>query len=67
MQAITADTVIAYIISACRAARAFNKSHRRSHIGANGVSGHPGKMVEKLKSENMQKSSFLNGGWGVKV
>ena len=64
MQAITADTVIAYIISARRAARAFNKSHRRSHIGANGVSGPPGKMVEKLKSENMQKSSFLNGRVG---
>jgi len=23
----------------------------------------PGKMDEKLKSENTQKSSFLNGGW----
>ena len=34
--------------------------HGRPHIGANGVSWPPGKMDEKLKSENMQKkSSFL--------
>jgi len=35
-------------------------AHWRPHIGANGVSWPPGKMDEKLKSENMQKkSSFL--------
>jgi len=34
--------------------------HGRPHIGTNGVSLPPGKMDEKLKSENMQKkSSFL--------
>jgi len=36
-------------------------SHGRPHIEANGVSWPPGKIDEKLKSENMQKkSSFLN-------
>ena len=30
----------------------------RPHIGANGVSGPPWKMDEKLKSENMQKEQF---------
>jgi len=35
-------------------------NHGRPHIGANGVSYPPGKMDEKLKSENTQKnSSFL--------
>jgi len=34
--------------------------HGRPHIGANGVSWpHPGKMDEKLKSENMQKRACL--------
>jgi len=33
-------------------------SRGRQHMGANGVSWPPGKMDEKLKSENMQKSSF---------
>ena len=37
-----------------------NRHHGRPHIGANGVSWPPpGKMDEKLRSENMQKSSFL--------
>ena len=45
----------------------FNNSYRlpgRPHIWANGVSWPSGKMDEKLKSENTQKSSFLNGGGG---
>jgi len=31
----------------------------RPHIGANGVSWPPGKMDEKLKSENMQKTAVF--------
>jgi len=33
--------------------------HGRPHIGANGVSYPPGKMAEKLKSENMQKRAVF--------
>ena len=33
--------------------------HGRPHIGANDVSGLPGKMDEKLKSENMQKRAVF--------
>jgi len=33
-------------------------SHGRPHIGAYWVSSPPGKMDEKLKSENMQKEQF---------
>ena len=33
--------------------------HGRPHIGANGVSWPPGKMDEKLKSENMQKRAVF--------
>ena len=33
-------------------------THGRPHIGANGVSCPPGKMDNKLKSENMQKEQF---------
>ena len=33
--------------------------HGRPHIGANGVSWPPGKMDEKLKSENMQKRAVV--------
>jgi len=36
-------------------------SRGRQHMGANGVSWPPGKMDEKLKSENMQKEQF----WGA--
>jgi len=32
--------------------------HGRPHIGANGVSWPPGKMDEKIKSENIQKGQF---------
>ena len=34
------------------------RKHERPHIGANGVSWPPGKMDEKLKSENIQKEQF---------
>ena len=37
----------------------WTQPHGRPHMGANGVSWPPGKMAEKLKSENMQKSRFL--------
>ena len=38
----------------------FNRQHGRPHTGQIGSADHPGKMDEKLKSENMQnKSSFL--------
>jgi len=39
--------------------KTYRWEHGRPHIGANVVSWPPGKMDEKLKSENMQKSSFL--------
>jgi len=35
-----------------------------AHRGQMGSADPPEKMDEKLKSENMQKSSFLNGGGG---
>ena len=35
------------------------QTHGRPHAGTNGVSWPPEKMDEKLKSENVQKSSFL--------
>ena len=35
------------------------QEHGRPHIGANVVSWPPAKMDEKLKSENMQKNSFI--------
>jgi len=41
--------------------------HGRPHIGANGVSWPPGKMDEKLKSENIQKRAVVgmgSGEWG---
>jgi len=36
----------------------WTQPHGRPHMGANGVSWPPGKMAEKLKSENMQKEQF---------
>ena len=45
-----------YARLSCRHCQAL--AHGRPHIGANGVSWPPGKMDEKLKSENTQKERF---------